>query len=257
MKLHYKQYPPNKTYQYVSNFLEDLYRLYQNSCAVKSKTKDDFALSEAITTFLTKIYPRQIKEKVNSAVVQYVFILPSSEYTNEAFIEEFFRPFLANTPWIVDNDPLNKVLFYTKNESLFYFYNGDHMEREKSYMMCSLEKVADKDAMLLSIDAVRAVYDPDLILASNRPITALGHNAIFSPKLLIPTFRIEISLPPPLEKLKNLAKFLFLRVFADSEDTTIGDDTLFDYYYYDNSFYSAKLIQDLIQDIAKSYSLVS
>lgn len=257
MKLHYKLYPPSKRYQYVSNFLEDLYRLYQDSLFNKPKSKDDFTLSTAITAYLTKIFPLKFEKEMDSVAIQYVFILSAEKYTNGAFVQGFLRPFLANTPWIIDNDPVSKILFYSKISCLFHDFGRYWAKRERKYMMCNVEKVADKNTLLLKIDTLRAVYDPDLVLASNRSITALGRNVLFSPKLLNSTFEYEIAMYPSLEKLKKLVKFLFVRIFAESTDEILGKDTLPDYFYHDNKYYSAKWIQAFIQAIFACYFRVT
>lgn len=253
MKLHYKQYPTSKAFIYISDFLQDLYRMYQDSCEMKPQTKGDKALYLAIARFLTKIYPTQLAKEQDQPTTQYAFILPSREYTDKKFIETFLRPFLQNTPWIKANDIKSKTLFYNRVESLVYYSHKVkshrlNFKKERKYILFNIKKAFNENKLLLTLDIIRAVYDPDLVAASGRSITALGRDTILSPKFLYPTAIFEIPIYLPKEKMNNLARFLFIKVFENLKDDQYH--TLLDDYNSDN--YSQSVIHRLIYAIITS-----
>lgn len=247
----YKKYLSNKHYNYVSNFLEDLYRMYDTSCQEEPKTKDDNALLSAITAFLTKIYPHKLEQAKDLSTIQFIFILPSTKYTAKDFIEKFFRPILAKTPWIRSGDPGKKVLFFNKMESVFYYLNRrkEHyfdLKRERKYLICNLQNIAERDTLLITVNIARALYDPDFIAASKKSIALLDRTTILSPKSLQPELTLEISIPRSMDTLLRISKFLFLKIFANSDEEIIGDDTISDYYINNNKYYPAGLMRYLV-----------
>jgi hypothetical protein len=252
MMLHYKQYPTSKVFTYVSDFLQDLYRLYQDSCKMKPQTKDDKTLYLAIAKFLTKIYSTKLAKEQDQSTIQYVFILPSREYTEKKFVETFLRPFLKNTPWIKTNDSKSKTLFYNRVESTVYHLNATklwvNLKKEKKYILFNIKKDFNENKLLLTLDIIRLVYDPDLVAASGRSLTALGENTIISPKFLCPTAIFEIPIPSSIEKMNSLARFLFNKVFVNSKDDKYH--ALLDDYNIDN--YSQSTIHSLIHSIITS-----
>lgn len=253
MKLHYRKYPTSKAFIYVSDFLQDLYRMYQDSCKIKPQTKDDKALYLAIARFLTKVYPTELAKEQDQSTTQYAFILPSKEYTDKKFIETFLRPFLQNIPWIKANDIKSKTLFYNRVESLVYYLNEIkslrlNFKKEGKYISLNIKKVFNENKLLLTLDIIRAVYDPDLVAASGRSITALGGDTVLSPKFLYPTAIFEIPIHSSIEKMNNLARFLFIKVFENSKDDQYH--TLLDDYNSDN--YSQSIIHCFIYAITTS-----
>lgn len=254
MKKHYKEYPTNKHYNYVPNFMETLYRMYVNSCQKNPITKDDMTLLSAIKAFLAKIYPHQLEQASDLSTIQFVFILPSTKFTAKDFSEKFFRPILAETPWIGSNDPSKKVLFFDKLESLFYYFNrrkGSYfdLKRERKYMICNLQNIVESSKLSITINITKALYDPDFIAASKKSVALLSQTIILSPKPLSPAVTFEISVPRSVDTLLKISKFLFLKVFADSNEEIMGNNTISDYYLYDNKYYTGRFMHNLITAI--------
>ncbi|KAL0135310.1 hypothetical protein V8B55DRAFT_1417919 [Mucor lusitanicus] len=219
---HYKQHPPHEKYIYVSNFVEDLYTLYQRSCKGEPENQHEKALQAAITVFLTRIYPMELSDKEEASTTQYVFVLPSHKYTNKTFIEEYFRPLLRATPWLMPGDLSSKIVFSKSIDALGYLLDGSllpwcklKLQREKKYLFCNLKKMVGQDKVLLSANFIRAVYDPDLIAASRRSMTTLGGETLLWPKLVAPPLTVEIPVSPAIEGINNLVSFLNMKVFAD------------------------------------------
>ncbi|GAN06023.1 hypothetical protein MAM1_0108c05499 [Mucor ambiguus] len=232
---HYKQYPPHEKYVQVSNFVEDLYALYQHSRKGESTIKDDPQLCSAISCFLTKLYPDELSNQQEAFTTQYAFILPSHKYTNKIFVDDYFRPLLRATPWLTLDDASSKTVFTNRIDTLGHLLNGSlrpwlnlKLQREEKYFLCNLQKVFGQDKLLVSANFIRAVYDPDLIAASGRSMTALGGEILLSTKLLTPPLIFEIPISPAIDSMNNLAKFLSMKVFTHGDDD-LNHDELDDY----------------------------
>lgn len=256
MKLHYKQYPPKKKYEYVENLLSVLFHLHRSYCDNQTEVKDSLIYS-AIVTYFRKIFPQEFSNKDDHIKTQYIFILPN-EYLDENFTQNFLCPLLQNTPWMTATDCKNKVLFCSQLENIMYYsqINGElwgtpDMQRERKYIICNLEKVAEKNKVSVKLDTIRMVYDKDIIAASEASVQALGKDVVLFPKLLCPTVNFHVSIDPSLDKMKKLAKFIFLKVFAASPEEQIGNDTLLDY-YRDNEYYPSIWLERLLFQIVDS-----
>ncbi|CAO3641730.1 unnamed protein product [Mucor fragilis] len=250
---HYKQCPPHEKYLHVSNFVQDLYEFYQRSRKGESATPDDTALCSAISSFLTKVYPSRLFGKGQASTTQCAFVLPSQEHTSKDFIRETLRPLLQTTPWSNPNDPASKTVFYSRIDTYAYQLNditryGFCLEREKKYLLCTLQKTRNYRQLMLTVNFVRAVYDPDLIAASGRSMTALGENMVLSSKLVSPPFSAEIPIESALAKIDSLAEFLYNKVFVGQEWER--RPTLLERYNTDSSYTS--LIHRLIHSISTS-----
>lgn len=250
MELHYKRYPPKKRYLRISNFLQDLYVLYQKDCDKKSQMKDDATLYLATKAFLTKIYPFQLRQDKNTSAIQYVFILPDQKYASKDFVDEFWLPLLQNTPWAVKGSSSNKIKFYNNFQCLIYYLNNQiGLQREHLYLLWNLQlKSSDENKLLVDVAPIRAVYDPELIAASKRSTATLGENILFSPKLPFPTKSFEIIVPSVNEKVNELAIFLYLKVFAVAE--AVSHQTQLDEYNTDSK--NESIIHQLISAISES-----
>ncbi|KAL7325847.1 hypothetical protein PS15p_208275 [Mucor circinelloides] len=249
MELHYKQYPPKKRYIYVSNFLQDLYTLYQNGCDKKLHTYKHIALYSAIETFLTRIYPSQLTKEKDISSIQYIFILPSQEYTSKDFIDNIWLPLLQKTPWVKGNFS-NKTKFYNRFQCLTYYLNKQiELQREHIHLIWILQCRPDSTKLLVNLAPVRMVYDPELVAASRKSIANLGENALLSAKLLYPTALFEIPIHTRNEKVDELANFLYMKVFADQERKS--NHAVLDEYYTDSN--NESLIHQLISAISKSF----
>ncbi|KAL7312960.1 hypothetical protein PS15m_008664 [Mucor circinelloides] len=255
MTFHYKQNPPHEKYFHISNFLQDLYALYQSTCKGTPQTQEDIALCSAIITFLTKIYPsQQLFNEKEAYATQHAFILPSHEHTDRDFVDTFLRPLLRSTPWLKSNDLASKTVFYSSIDTLGYLLNGSllqwitlKLQREKKYLLCKLQKVNGQHKLLLTIDITRAVYDPDQIAASGNSIAALEGRTLFTLKPIAPPLKLEIAIFPTIEKMNHLAKFLYMKVFADEDDDSV--EQLED---YNTNSRNRSLIHRLIRSISMS-----
>ncbi|KAG1122303.1 hypothetical protein G6F42_011607 [Rhizopus arrhizus] len=245
MILHYKQYPSHEKYVHVQDFLKDLYAVHQRACNGASLTQDNTALCSAITSFLTKIYPTHLSKERAASTAQYAFVLPDKKYTDGKFVEAFLAPILRNTPWRTSNDLESKIIFCSKFDT---YAHRLRLQREKKYLLLSLQKIYNQRSLLLTVNFIRGVYDPDLIAASGRSMTALGGNTITTPKVLCLPMSIEIPIESTLAKMDKLANFLYVKVFAgeveDSGPTQLDD------YNTDSSYRS--LIHRLICSISTS-----
>ncbi|GAN05339.1 hypothetical protein MAM1_0088c04809 [Mucor ambiguus] len=253
MIYHYRQYPPHEKYVHVPNFVEDLYKLYQRSRKGESATQDDTALCSAIASFLTKVYPFRRFKQENAFKTQHAFILPSQKYTDKDFINTTLRPLLQNTPWLTPVDSTSKTVFYSKIDTFTYYLNrlklpGLRLEREKKYLYCSLQKTRDHRHLMLTVRFIRAVYDPDLIAASGKSMTALGGDMILSSKMISPALLLEIPINPTLAKMAKLAELLYNEIFAGEEWEE--RPTLLEKYNTDSSYKSP--IHRLIYSILMS-----
>lgn len=250
---HYKQYPPFEKYFCVSNFVQDLYELYQRSRRGESATQNDTALCSAIRSFLDKVFPCQLSVNGEAPTTQYAFILPSQKYISKGFINTTLRPLLQTTPWLTSNDSASKIIFYSRIDAYFYRLNEVArnrfcLERETKYLFCTLQKTHDQHQLHLKMGFVRAVYDPDLVAASGRSMTALGENFILSSKLVSPPLSVKIPIEPTLEKMNRLAMLLYSKVFAGEEEGS--SPTQLDEYKTDSNHRS--LIHQLIFAISTS-----
>ncbi|KAL7312738.1 hypothetical protein PS15m_008469 [Mucor circinelloides] len=246
MILHYKQYPSHEKYVHVQDFLQDLYAVYQRACNGASLTQDNTALCSAISSFLTKIYPTRLRKERTTSTTQYAFILPDKKYTDDKFVEAFLAPILRNTPWRTSNDLESKIILCSKFDA---YAHELQLQREKKYLLLSLQKICNQRSLLLTVNFIRGVYDPDLIVASGRSMTALGGNTILTPKVLCLPMSIEIPIESTLAKMDKLANFLYIKVFAgeveDSGPTQLDD------YNTDSNYRS--LIHRLIYSISTSH----
>lgn len=260
MLQHYKKYPPHEHYVNVSNFLEDLYKLYQRSCNGNLATQDDDdLLSSAITSFLTKAYPSWLTTSRQISTTQYAFILPSHKYLSKHFIDTTFRPLLQKTPWRTLKDSPSKLVFCTKMDTHAYCLNEAKkqqpdlfLERERKYLSCTLQTTKVEHQLTMTIRFIRAVYDPDLIAASGRSMTALGGNVMLSSKLVSQPLSLNIPIEPMIAKMDRLAELLYQQVFAGKEENV--SPTQLDKYHTDS--YSNSLIHQLIYSILTSKSKV-
>ncbi|CAO0791106.1 unnamed protein product [Mucor circinelloides] len=108
--------------------------------------------------------------------------------------------------------------------------------------------MANQDKFLATLQTAQMVYDPDLISASNGSLTTLGKEYLLAPKTLNTIASIEIPFNCSLGKMKKLAKFVFLNIFAASEEDTIGNDTVEDY-YCGNKHYTGRFMLDFMENI--------
>ncbi|EPB90129.1 hypothetical protein HMPREF1544_03105 [Mucor circinelloides 1006PhL] len=253
MTIHYKQYPSHEKYVHVQDFLQDLYAVYQRACNGASLTQDNTALCSAISRFLTKIYPTRLSKERAASTTQYAFILPDKKYTDDRFVEAFLAPILRNTPWRTSNDLESKIILCSKFDAYGYRLNEIkrwdlQLRREKKYLLLTLQKIYNQHSLLLTVNFIRGVYDPDLIAASGRSMTALGGNTILTPKVLCLPMSIEIPIESTLAKMDKLANYLYIKVFAgeveDSGATQLDD------YNTDSNYRS--LIHRLIYSILTS-----
>lgn len=254
---HYKQHPPREKYIHVPSFVEGLYALYQRSCKGKRATQDDTALCSAISSFLTKVYPDQLSHYGKTSTTQYAFILPSHEYTDKNFINTTFRPLLQNTPWLTQNDSTSKTVFYSKLDTYAYLFNnitarGLCLARERKYLMCNLKRTSDYRRLVVTVNFIRAVYDPDLIAASGRSMTALGPKTMLSSKMISPSLSFEIPVEPTIAKLDKVAMFLYDKVFKGEEEDDSGPTQLEEY-----KADSTSLIHGLLYFISRPVSEVT
>ncbi|KAL7326095.1 hypothetical protein PS15p_208486 [Mucor circinelloides] len=222
--LHHNQYSSHEKYVHVQDFLQDLYAVYQRACNGASLTQDNTALCSAISSFLTKIYPTCLSKERAASTTQYAFILPDKKYTDDKFVEAFLAPILRNTPWRTSNDLESKIILCSKFDT---YAHRLQLQREKKYLLLSLQKIYNQRSLLLTVNFIRGVYDPDLIAASGRSMTALGGNTIITPKVLCLPMSIEIPIESTLAKMDKLANFLYIKVFAgeveDSGPTQLDD----------------------------------
>ncbi|CAO0800088.1 unnamed protein product [Mucor circinelloides] len=245
MILHHKQYPSHEKYVHVQDFLQDLYAVYQRACNGASLTQDNTALCSAISSFLTKIYPTRLSKERAASTTQYAFILPDKKYTDEKFVEAFLAPILRNTPWRTSNDLESKIIFCSKFDT---YAHRLRLQREKKHLLLSLQKIYNQRSLLLTVNFIRGVYDPDLIVASGRSMTALGGNTILTPKVLCLPMSVEIPIESTLAKMNKLANFLYIKIFAgEVEDSGV---TQLDDYNTDSNYRS--LIHRLIYSILTS-----
>ncbi|KAL9549170.1 hypothetical protein MBANPS3_005331 [Mucor bainieri] len=255
MVYHYKQHPPHEAYVLVPNFVEALYKLYQRLSKEESATGDDATLRSAVTSFLTRIYPFERSYKREVSAMQYAFVLPSQEYTNKGFVDTMLRPLLQNTPWVTPDDLASKILFYSKIDTYAYLLNNTtqysvlRLEREKKYLVCTLQKKSDQDQLLFTARFMRAVFDPDLIAASGRSTAALEGKPMLSFKSISPSLSTLIPINnAALAKMNSLAVFLYSKVFADEEEnpsSTQLDD-------YNTGSNATSLLHRLIRAMAMS-----
>ncbi|GAN05323.1 hypothetical protein MAM1_0088d04793 [Mucor ambiguus] len=256
MIYHYKQHPPHEHYVHVSNFMQELYSIYQDSCKGLPQTQDVIMLCSAITSFLTKIYPSEISHEGEASTTQYAFILPSQEYTNRRFIDATLRPLLLATPWLTLGDLASKTVFYDKIDTYVYQLDdftqyGFCLERERKYLFCTLRKINNQRRLMLTMRFIRAVYDPDLIAASGRSMTALGGNTILSSKMISPPSSLDIPIEPAIAKVNTLAELFYNNIFAGEEEDS--SPTELDKYYTKSDHRS--LIHNLIKCVLMSNSM--
>ncbi|KAL9555525.1 hypothetical protein MBANPS3_002310 [Mucor bainieri] len=252
----YKKHPPHEKYLHVSNFLKELHSLWQCLPKGAQEKQHEKVLHSAIITFLTRIYPSELSSKEESSTTQFAFILSSHEYTSKTFIDECFLPLLRGTPWLKQEDPSSKVIFGNSIDALGYLLDGNQLpwcglklQREKKYLFCNLQKVFGQDKMLFSANFVRALYDPDLIAASRRSMTALNGEILLRPKSIAPTLTVEIPISPAIQGMNNLVSFLYTQVFADGGDTMNSKEQLDD---YSTDSRHESLMHSLIHSISES-----
>ncbi|KAF1797029.1 hypothetical protein FB192DRAFT_1401776 [Mucor lusitanicus] len=214
----------------------------------------DSILCEATIAFLTKLWlGNRLKKTYDLTTTQFVFLLPKENF-EARFVEEFLRPLLLQTPWSSPCDPKNKLIFISDMQAFVYSLqspdqeNNITLQREGKYLICNIQDIKSKNEIAIELDAVQMVYDKDTVAASGQSIVALGNRPLLEPKTLSPTVTHKFTVAPFLEDLRRLAKFVFLRVFADSSDDIIGDDRLSDY-CGDNKHYSKELFQNLVSFI--------
>ncbi|GAN06025.1 hypothetical protein MAM1_0108c05501 [Mucor ambiguus] len=249
MELHYKQYPPQKRYIYISNFLHGLYVLYQKGCDKELQMQKNTTLYLAAKAFLTKIYPTQLSKEENTSTIQYVFILPAQVYASMDFIETLWLPLLQDTPWAAKSSLSSKIKFYSRFQCLIYYLNKQiDLQREHLYFLWNLQRSSDGNKLRVDVAPIRAVYDPDLISASGRSTATLGGNVLYSPKLPFPTTSFEVPIPSKDEKMSELAIFLYEKVFAVKETTS--HQTELDEYNADSQ--NRSIIHQLISAISES-----
>lgn len=123
----------------------------------------------------------------------------------------------------------------------------DHvtLQREGKYLICSIQNSITRNEIAIELGVVQMVYDKDTVAASNRSIMALGSNPLLEPKSIRPAVMHKFIVAHAVEDMRNLAKFVFLRVFAESGEDTIGNDSLSDY-CSDNIHYSKYLFENLL-----------
>lgn len=247
MQTHYKKYPPKKRYIHVANFMEELYQMHQ------SREFND-ALFSAIVKFLTLVRPQQLREADDDLkTVQYLFILPEKYVCDKQFLRETFRPTLEKAAWLSTRDNDSKVLYLSVWMDFLYSYQCEsqslHSEKklqpEKIYILCDIQKMVNQNRLLVTVQTAKMVYDPDFVKAAQRSSTLLGENALLVPQILGTILHTELYFDCSLERMKKVAKLLFLKVFAKSSDSTVGDDTLDDY-YHDNAYYSKSFMHDIL-----------
>lgn len=248
MQTHYKKYPPKKRYIHVVNFMEELYQMHQ------SRESND-ALFSTIVKFLALIYPQDLQESDGGLeTIQYMFVLPEKYACDKQFLRETFRPTLEKAAWLSTTDKDSKALFISTWMGFMYSYqcvsqslhNAEKLQPEKKYILCDIQKMANQNRLLVTVHIAKMVYDPDFVKAAQRSSKLLGENAILVPKILDTILHTELSFDCSLDKMKKIAKLIFLKVFAKSSDSTIGDDT-FDDYYNDNTYYSQSFMLDFLQ----------
>lgn len=248
MQSHYKTYPPNKRYRHIVNFVQTLYKMYMCKC-----DDDQFGNNKssilylAIVKFLTRIYPRKLREvKDGLTRTQYMLILPEDHVHDKQFIERALRPLLEEASWVPANECKSKLLFTSNWECYLYsiqsseklIRNDMRLQRERKYIICNIQKMAKQSKFLVTLETIQMVYDPDFVDASQGSIATLDKNALLSPKILNKIASLEIPVNCFLNKMEKVAKSIFLKVFAETPTDVIGNDTLIDY-YSSNKYYPA------------------
>ncbi|KAL7336148.1 hypothetical protein PS15p_201512 [Mucor circinelloides] len=251
MQSHYKKHPPKKRYLHVANFLDALHQMYKSQCY-------NDTLYSAIVSFLTKILPQKLREENDRLTrTQYIWILPEEFSHDPNFVSTTFRPTLEEASWLSPSDRPIKLLISSHWECFIQSYQCRQqlrlyrlslLQRERKYILCDIQKMANQDKFLATLQTAQMVYDPDLISASNGSLTTLGKKYLLAPKTLNTIASIEIPFNCSLGKMKKLAKFVFLNIFAASEDDTIGNDTVEDY-YCGNKHYTGRFMLDFMENI--------
>lgn len=231
--------------------MEELRQMHQSE-------KCNNTVYSAIVKFLTLIYPKRLQEARGALNrIQYMFVLPDKYAYDEKFLKETLRPTLEKAAWLSKNDNESKALYISSWMDVLYYYQSRRhtlhdtlkLQREKKYMICNIQKMAKQTKLLVTINTARMVYDPDFAKAS---LALLGENTPLVPKILDTVLSIELPVGCPLDKMKKVAKLLFVKVFAESPDDTIGDDTLTDY-YFNNAYYSESFLRDFMLAISGDY----
>ncbi|KAL7330882.1 hypothetical protein PS15p_203162 [Mucor circinelloides] len=251
MQAHYKKHPPKERYIHIANFMEELHQIHQSQNYKNT-------VYSAIVKFLTLIYPRRLQEARGALKrIQCMFVLPDKYVYDEQFLKETLRPTLEKAAWLSKNDNESKALYISNWMDVLYYYQSRRrtlhdtlkLQREKKYMICNIQKMAKQSKLLVTINTARMVYDPDFAKAS---LTLLDENTPLVPKILDTVLSTELPFDCSLDKMKKVAKLLFVRVFAASPNDTIGDDTLTDY-YCDNAYYSESFVHDFIEAVEDNY----
>lgn len=249
---HYKRYPTSTHYEHIANFLEELQRMYNSHNIHQSITGNDLIIYEAIISFLTKLWlGNRIEEIYDLATTQFAFLLPMED-SDAGFVNNFLQPLLLKTPWLSTCDPKSKLIFINDLQAYLYslqdpqHVDNINLQKEGRYLICNIQNMATRGRVTVELGAVQMVYDKDLVAASNKSILTLGSNPLLEPKSLCPTVRHTLSFVPSLNDMKNLAKFLFLKIFAESSDEKIGNDSYSDY-CSDNKYYDKVLFEELLR----------
>lgn len=254
---HYKRYPTSTHYEHIANFLEELQRMYNSHNIHQSITGNDLIIYETIISFLTKLWLGNcIEETYDLANTQFVFLLPVKD-SDAGFVNNFLQPLLLKTPWLSRCDPKKRLIFINNLQAYLYSLqrpqhkDNINLQKEERYLICNIQNMATSGKVTVELGAVQMVYDKDLVAASNKSILTLGSNPLLEPKSLCPTVRHTFSIVPSLNDMKNLAKFLFLKIFAESSDGIIGNDSYSDY-CSDNKYYDKELFEELLRFLRMS-----
>lgn len=250
MQAHYKKHPPKERYIHIANFMEELHQMHQSQ-------KCNNTVYSAIVKFLTLIYPKRLQAHFALERIQYMFVLPDKYVYDEQFMKETLRPTLEKAAWLSKNDDESKALYISNWMDVLYHYqfwyrtlhDALELQREKKYMICNIQKMAKQTKLLVTINTARMVYDPDFAKAS---LTLLDEDTPLVPKILDTVLSTELPFDCSLDKMKKLAKLLFVKVFAESPDDTIGDDTLTDY-YFNNTYYNESFLREFMLVMGGNY----
>ncbi|EPB83530.1 hypothetical protein HMPREF1544_09691 [Mucor circinelloides 1006PhL] len=226
--------------------------MYNSHNIHQSITGNDLIIYEAIISFLTKLWlGNRIEEIYDLATTQFAFLLPMED-SDAGFVNNFLQPLLLKTPWLSTCDPKSKLIFINDLQAYLYslqdpqHVDNINLQKEGRYLICNIQNMATRGRVTVELGAVQMVYDKDLVAASNKSILTLGSNPLLEPKSLCPTVRHTLSFVPSLNDMKNLAKFLFLKIFAESSDEKIGNDSYSDY-CSDNKYYDKVLFEELLR----------
>lgn len=102
--------------------------------------------------------------------------------------------------------------------------------------------MANYDKFLVNLNTAGIVYGPDFVKAVQGSFAKLGNTMLLVPKMLDRIASIGLPIDCPLNRMKKLAKLVYLSVFAESPNDQLVNDTLIDY-FYNNKHYSWQIMQ--------------